>query len=249
MSKMKHPLRVLSIDFDYFQKVSVEGLFCYPDGVDVPTSLSTSIWVSHYAQPKTREELEKVKIDKKELAYLRKILVRNSKTWKPVMIVQSHKHIYDFVMEHFAEDDYDGVQLVNVDMHADYSNDNKTSVDCGNWVSFLEKSVPKLELTWVANEISADAYKVSAELKKKMTPSLEGLLDDQFDIIFICRSDQWLPPHLDKYFDKLFNLCLELFGRIMVDNQITEPRDYEDAVKQMEEVYANMREQFKNLKV
>lgn len=249
MAKMKHPLRVLSVDFDYFQKVSSKGLCCYPDGVDLPTSLSTSIWVSHYAQPGTKEELAKVKIDKDELTLLRKLIVRNSKTWKPIMIVQSHKHIYDFVMEHYEDEDYDGIHLVNIDMHADYSNNNTETVDCGNWVSFLEKAVPHLELTWVANKVSAEAYKVSEALKKKMTPSISEVLDEEFDVIFICRSDQWLPPHLDKYFDKVFNLCLELFGSVMVDNQITEPRDYEDAVKQMEEVYASLRSQYKNLKV
>ena len=48
----KQRLRVLSIDFDYFQVVDKDTVqSCYPDGIDLDTSLSTVVWASHYAIP------------------------------------------------------------------------------------------------------------------------------------------------------------------------------------------------------
>lgn len=238
---MKHPFRVLSIDFDYFQNATVQQLYCYPDGLDLPTSLSTYVWVSHYSQARTRETLEQVTADEKGLALLRKVLLKNSKTEKPVMIVQSHKLIYDFVMDNYELGDYDGLSLINVDMHPDYKNNNDREVDCGNWVSFLEKEFEgNFDFTWVANKVSEEMFPAPEELKGRTTQSLDILKDKEFDAIFICRSDNWLPPHLDSHFDKLFNFCIEMFGRALVDGQITTPREYMEQVKQMEEVYANL---------
>lgn len=43
-------LKVLSIDFDYFQNVNADTIrSCYPDGIDLPTELSTIVWSGYYA--------------------------------------------------------------------------------------------------------------------------------------------------------------------------------------------------------
>ena len=50
---MSQTLNVLSIDFDYFQKVSKDVLMnCYPDGLDLSTELSIFTWSGYYNNSK-----------------------------------------------------------------------------------------------------------------------------------------------------------------------------------------------------
>ena len=42
-------MKILSVDFDYFQDVSKETLLKYPDGVDLPTQITNFTLGSKYA--------------------------------------------------------------------------------------------------------------------------------------------------------------------------------------------------------
>lgn len=56
---MSQTLNVLSIDFDYFQKVSKDVLMnCYPDGLDLSTELSIFTWSGYYNNPNSAKELQ-----------------------------------------------------------------------------------------------------------------------------------------------------------------------------------------------
>lgn len=68
-------LKVLSVDFDYFQNVTVDTICnCYPDGIDLPTELSTIVWSGYYANDRTRDKLSSVTILNDELNLLRDLL-------------------------------------------------------------------------------------------------------------------------------------------------------------------------------
>ena len=99
----KQRLRVLSIDFDYFQVVDKDTVqSCYPDGIDLDTSLSTVVWASHYAIPSQKEKLDKVFCNQEELRLIRHILNNNCKATAPVCIANSHVHIYDFIKKNYC---------------------------------------------------------------------------------------------------------------------------------------------------
>ncbi len=237
MSRKRNPLRVLSIDFDYFQKISSADILAdYPDGVDLPTFLASTIWISHYANPRTKEVLLGVEADHEGLKQIREILSNSKKTKKDVMMVQSHKLIYDFIMDNYNGGDYDSVEVVNVDMHHDMFN-NGDEVDCGNWATHILQDIENCKVTWIANPISVEAYGTKPALEGNTFYDLSVLKDKQFDLIFICRSDSWLPPHLDKEFEKLYYFVLEEFGGAMVDSQVTECREWEEAAEQMSKIY------------
>ena len=72
--KVKPTLKVLSIDFDFFQEVDVETLFYYPDGHDFSTDFSKFIWAGHYANSHDAELLEKVTVNQKLLTEIKTIL-------------------------------------------------------------------------------------------------------------------------------------------------------------------------------
>ena len=87
-------MKILSIDFDFFQNVTTEDISSYPDGVDNTTAISEMVWASHYAMH--GEHLNSIDIMHDEFDMLKDIL-KKQKTSIPVMVTNSHKHIYDFI--------------------------------------------------------------------------------------------------------------------------------------------------------
>ena len=154
----------------------------------------------------------------------------------PVMIANSHSHIYGFIQSYLRGT----AQITNIDMHHDIINDN-AELDCGNWISKLikdkviAKSSPKEynSIRWIANPISLDTYGLSEDLDPQMQKTLANLcqcksiadiIDEKFDIIYLARSDNWSPPHLDTYFCDLVKKIKERFFDIVVERGIDKPR-------------------------
>ena len=96
---MSQTLNVLSIDFDYFQKVSRDILLNdYPAGCDLSTELSIYTWSGYYNNPKSAKELQKVEILEDELNHLKKLLLSDCLSDDAdVMITNSHVFIYDLI--------------------------------------------------------------------------------------------------------------------------------------------------------
>lgn len=234
----KKPLKVLSIDFDYFQKVSADTLSsCYPDGKDNPTFLTKITWVNHYAC--SEEQLKKVTLLEKPFGQICELLLRH-KFNTPCMAVNSHIHIYDFIKDHYS-DKYDGCYIVNIDTHHDLFN-SSSKLDCGNWGTHIKKLIPKTQITWIANPVSKEMYGIeeNTELSKIIETDFSKILGKTFDIIFLCRSDTWLPPHLDKYFDELYTILTTNFASCIIDKQITKPRFTDDELQEAIEEYRNV---------
>lgn len=220
-------MKVLSVDFDYFQKVTEEQLALYPDGVDNSTSISEVVWSGHYLRH--GEKLNKIGIMEDEFETLKRILLSLGSDC-PVMVVNSHKHIYNFVdkIHEWGEP----LSVVNVDMHHDFVNDND-ELDCGNWASyFFQKQQDKggrLGFRWIANPISVPTYGIENDpeleaFRNLIMPSLKYIEGKEFDIVFLCRSDTWTPPHLDGYFTELCDLIKEHFDYVKLEKGIDKPR-------------------------
>ena len=45
-------------------------------------------------------------------------------------------------------------------------------------------------------------------------------------LFFFCRSDNWLPPHLDNHFQQFLHFFCGYFSQGKIQRIITEPRDY-----------------------
>ena len=230
MTKMK----VLSIDFDYFQKVDAETMaLCYPDGHDISPSISSIVWTSRYVA--YEEELKNVKLDERHFNVIKSLLA-DQRYNTPCMAVQSHKHIYDFILDNYNSDKYDGCEIYNIDTHHDMYNSNN-ELDCGNWGSHIREAIPGTEITWIANNISRDIFSIEEgdELDKIIKNDFSPIIGKKFDLIFLCRSDTWLPPHLDIYFSELFELLTTNFARCIYDNWCNKPRfkgsELDDTIK------------------
>lgn len=235
-------LKVLSIDFDYFQIVDKNTVTTmYPDGLDLATSLTELTWSSYYAPSNSIED--KVNIDSDKLFEIIEILNNQNKDI-PIIIANSHKHIYNFILEN--KKDFDFLDLINIDMHHDMFNDNP-EVDCGNWVKHIIKEFDDYSLEWVANDVSSEVYGFEKDFP--ISHNFNNIKDKQFNLVFICRSDTWLPPHLDNYFDLFYQTVVKMFNNIKVDTQIQKPRDIKlikDLANQMEGMIN--KEQLKRMK-
>ncbi len=213
---------ILSIDFDYFQSVTQEQIMeFYPDGLDLPTGISTIVWAQHFANPKCEAELLKIKAPQQKLKAVRGCLRKQYNT-TPVMMVNSHVHIFNFIRSLFNTDEE--LNIVNVDMHHDIANDN-ANLDCGNWVSQLKKVYPRVNLTWVQNPISAKMFPVPKGYKCLETNDIDTIRNYKYDAIFLCRSDNWLCPTLDADFTDLYFTIATKFKNIQVEKGIERPRD------------------------
>ena len=217
-------MKILSIDFDYFQDIpdAKNISLYYPDGVDHPTYLSEIIWGSKYAFHK--KEIEQTMIREDELFVLENMLLaQNEKI--PVLITQSHKHIYDFVNEHKD----DNLTIMNADLHHDIINNNKC-VDCGNWAGHLIKENEGANFLWITHPLSKEVYGFTEQDSDVFdTITLSGLSkvkNEKFDAVFLCRSDNWFPPHLDKYFVETVSLIKDKFDNVILEKDVDKPRNY-----------------------
>lgn len=208
---MDKELNILSIDFDFFQIVDVDTIrYYYPDGLDLPSELSSLVWNSRYSIPQYRKVLEKVQVDKNHLAEL-KLLLDTSFSQKKVdclSISQSHKRAFGFIQNVLEKyPDTGKVNIVNIDLHHDIENGNPL-LDCGNWVSFLLKWLNKMHINrtfkWIAKPVSFEGYGLDEQDKQLseffVNADFSSLTGIVWDAIFLCRSDNWLPPHLDADF-------------------------------------------------
>lgn len=236
MAKTKR-LKVLSIDFDYFQNVLKETVqLCYPDGIDLPTELSTIVWSGYYANPKTNKLLNDVTCNIDELNILKHILKNNCLSTAPIVVANSHVHIYEFIHQQMQSFNAETCSIVNIDMHHDLFNDNP-KIDCGNWLSHISDEIENCHISWIANKISKDTYGLNDIPDDLIKTSLNEIINCKFDIVFLCRSDNWLPPHLDTYFTELVNFIQQKFINIYAEKDITKPRDYMKLVNKQKQIY------------
>lgn len=247
-------IKVLSIDFDYFQNVDKDTVrHCYPDGIDLPTNVSTVVWSTHYANKHTEEKLKNVSIMKDELKLLYSLFEKQDSNI-PVLITNSHINIYEFIKEQMAINKQDKVFVSNIDMHHDFSNENK-NIDCGNWLGYMSREIgDKFAFQWIANPVAKSIYgfddkddvELYKNLNKYIKTSIADLKVDKYDAIFLCRSDNWFAPHLDDYFLETVCEMRYIFNNIVTEKDCYLPRDYISLVNQQRQFFERTQKDIKD---
>ena len=241
---MNNTLNILSIDFDFFQKVPKETILqCFPDGHDFNIPLSNVIWISHYANEREWSKLLKIKASTKQIAHIRKIIKNNAKNGKPdAMIANSHKHIYDFIAAHHPTR-YNKVHIVNIDMHHDMFNDNQ-SISCDNWATHVINEIPNVQFTWIAHGISEELFPISNTNLTIKIEDFTELEQPHWDLVFLCRSDLWTPPHLDQKFTSLAKTIMQTSAECQYEPEVLNPRYNATFIENV----MNMRKTYEELK-
>ena len=192
-------LNVLSIDWDYF--IDADGKWRYDHFPDIPNedyaqSLQYAIWASRYAEDK-----ELIKIGINPLAYDIAYLLEDMDDIPYIVVCDSHKYAYTFTVQRLKETGNKQVNLLNIDFHSD-CRDNLKKLDCGNWLSVL-MSEYRGKWHWLGWK---DSYKAHKPRKLKFLSEFHSfmIMETAWDLVFICRSNMWSPPHLDKDFTDVF---------------------------------------------
>ena len=218
-------LRVLSIDFDFFQNVSSETVLkYYPDGVDLSTGISKIVWSSRYQKYALGyDEIKNVTINRELLDDI-EYIIYNQDPETECIIRQSHVHIYDAIMQHTKPDSK--ITISHIDFHHDIKN-KCHDVDCGNWLGFLLDNRKNCRFKWYTRKTALECYELY-EVTKCAEFNLDSIINNQYDLVYLCRSDAWLPPHLDVYFDELVNVCYETFDTVSIERCVQTPRNMRD---------------------
>lgn len=224
---MEEIKKILSIDFDYFQVADKEVFGFYPDGIDLPTQVSTFVWGTHYAA--NEDILKTVLPDNPKLTEIKDILGRQS-YYTPIQIRQSHKHIYDFIIKQYPNCK-EKLHIVNIDMHHDCFNNNP-KLDCGNWIKHIKEYYEKCQVDWIANKVSVEVYGIQ---DLPIQYDFSKIKDMKFDLIYLCRSDNWLPPHLDESFDDLRIFCMSQFYNVTCEACIETIRNIDPVIQELKE--------------
>lgn len=237
----KKTLNVLSIDYDYFMKFENDDtgpLASFPDGTEAFIGLSDYVWASRLACEYASSEIAKVSCNSDELFEVWKFLMKQRKS-VPVLITNSHMHIHGFIKDNIGE--LDSVRVVNLDFHHDaYDKSRNGELNCGNWVNFLDREF-SLEYDWVTSDCGWNAagkkpgilegrprYRCISEFRNA-NPKFKP------DIIFICRSDVWVPPHMDSQFLPFaFDVCGR-FKDVRGNTEVLKKRDVSKYVLQIKQ--------------
>ena len=189
-------MKVLSIDFDYFIDTDLYTRnHKFPNGEDnMPKDKLIEEWNTSYENfPELRG------IDVIPSFYPLVELVKKSKGVKYVS--ESHGDIKEIFPLIKSEED---LFLTHVDFHHDAYITGGNDIDCANWLRVLmeerEKCLGKTEVLWCKRNDS-EVQSLLGDFPYPMTDDLP--LDKDYDVIFICFSPEWTPPHLYNKFELL----------------------------------------------
>lgn len=184
-------MKVLSVDFDYFVDATLpQRKSLFPNGgIEKSSSLNYFVWVTNYGNvpKKGLASLSTVSVFMDELRTVQNIIAAQHP--EAFMLADSHRHAYDFICEYAEEE----VEVYNVDFHHDTMEDN-AEVHCGNWLSHLIHEGIVTKAYWCSKPDSNRKGSIVEEIPFSKLPRTG------YDLIYVCRSSWWTPPHLDKYF-------------------------------------------------
>ncbi len=209
-------MNVLSIDFDYFQNTDVECLrHCYPNGIDRTAEESIKVWNSFYVRTDAAKRLKSVNILDDEFDKAKELIQAQS----PVcvaMIANSHLSIYNLICDEMDRRRDKKLWISNIDMHHDMFNENP-ALDCGNWIGHIQEKYQKTRMEWIANPVSREMYGLEDAQFDMIKTGIAAMKQKQFDVVFLCRSDNWLPPHLDGRFAELAKCMTDTFHSVDIE--------------------------------
>jgi len=198
-------VKILSIDFDYFLDVSSDERDIYfPKGYDeMPREKTVLMWEERY---KKYPELKDIGVIK-EYYILKNFLPVLNVHKSNFYISDTHKDIKKII--HKIPRNLQ-LYIVNIDFHHDYyhyyrGDDN---YNCGNWLRRIIEERPGTKVKWIRREDS-QLYSLEGIFPYEHTTDIKSIFKDKFDYVFICKSPEWSPPHLNDKFEELASLLLK----------------------------------------
>lgn len=205
---MARKFRVLSVDWDYFidATASIRAEY-FPDGGVFVPYLENVIWSQHYSygHGSTVRKIGVKQDEYRALGVFLRRLRKNPKFKHHVYLANNHQDCYNYIKEEVKKGGYTDISITNIDFHHDLYDEALPNLNSGNWLAKLIVE-DKAKCKWVRQR---DSYKGSTSLKvPDRNYPMDKALSAEYDMIFLCKSGLWSPPHLDKYFVKLCEIVI-----------------------------------------
>jgi hypothetical protein len=101
------------------------------------------------------------------------------------------------------------MRITNLDYHHDFW-EYKGGLDCATWLSYLRKEkMCRLSIDWRRLfKKEGDMFNnLDEALIRDSVMDFDGVFDRKYDLIFVCQSYTFSPPHMGHYFKKLIDVC------------------------------------------
>lgn len=196
-------ISILSVDFDYFLDVSSEERDMYfpPGSEEIPKEKIASMWEERYRQ---YPELSKIGVIN-EYYLLKNFLHTLNLNPENLYKSDTHKDIKR-ILHKIPKNKQ--LYIVNIDYHHDYYHyyRGEDNYNCGNWLRRVVEERPDTKVKWIRRK---DSQLISLEgmFPFENTTDIKSVFKENFDFVFICKSPEWSPPHLNNKFEEL-TLCL-----------------------------------------
>lgn len=230
-------MKILSIDWDYFINCSEDFRAVYfPDGgnEDIGLAMSTFVWTRRYA---ANRDIEQVKVLESDIDLIKKIVDKNKDRFY-FICADSHKHLGEFLTDESMQEKLKGqeLEIVNIDHHHDAYNIGE-KLNCGNWVNKVLEMYPETKVKWIKN---CDSQETENDKIERI--SFKDIENESFEIIYLCRSGIWSPPHLDKQFGVLNRFINKRAGVTLFREEIVNrwDSDFQKDVKQTEQFFKDI---------
>ncbi|ABN52725.1 MAG TPA: hypothetical protein DEF39_03800 [Hungateiclostridium thermocellum] len=190
---------ILSIDFDYFINASSQARDMYfPKGSDeIPENKLKSVWEERYLK---YPELKKIGVID-DFHFLKKFVKELKIPKENFMKADSHKYIKSIIEKLPEKSQF---KIVNIDFHHDYYHYYRGNdyYNCGNWLRRVLEERPDTKVKWIRREDS-QIYCLDGIFPFEHTDDIKSVYNEKFDYIFLCKSPEWTPPHLNSKFEEL----------------------------------------------
>jgi hypothetical protein len=190
---------ILSIDFDYFINASSQERDLYfPNGSDdLPKKMLQSMWKKRYL---SYPELRKVGVIN-DYYILKEFLMKLRIPKENFIKADSHKYIKKFIdrLPKLLQ-----LRIVNIDFHHDYYHyyQGSDNCNCGNWLRRVIEERPNTIVKWIRRNDS-QIHSLDGLFPFENTEDIKSIYYENFDYVFLCRSPEWSPPHLNSKFEEL----------------------------------------------
>ena len=208
---------ILTIDWDYFfnadfdtrDKIFLQGEDYAQSEVDPEYQLQS--WAKMYL---SHPELGEVTVKSDEYNTMVDFLTKYTGDYS---ISEGHEKVIDEILRITSPDEE--ICVYNIDFHHDlYAYETGSQkYDCSNWVLALKELRPNLKYIWVYDETSqfSALYSENAIHDNEFSEAMLfnslckrfNIIYTPIDLVHLCKSELWSPPHLDHYFISLVE-CL-----------------------------------------
>lgn len=196
------PIKILSIDFDYFIDTDIKTRnTMFPDGADeMPSRELEDKWIETYVRyPHTRDIGVIPQFD----AVLDLLKEERFKLGKNVTVYPSHKDLYPTILNAFPKDTH--LEIYNIDFHHDMYHLGGDQYNCSNWARRILEEYPNATYKWF-RRVDSERMTLFGEVDCYHSPFMPTELkqiQEDIDLVFICLSPEWTPPHLHKKYRQL----------------------------------------------